>query len=157
MGKETDSKKEAVERIMAATGMPRSTAYRRLAKESEQDIIASQRPPEAAVEAPEPDDEAEINQSAIEWAHSILWAAKNVGNGRMSRAKAGSQAKFAMWEFGRENTKELMVNLVPKAMMILDKNKKPEEQAELEAAERKSIAELEELLEGAMKEAGVAA
>lgn len=144
--------------VIEQTGIPRATVYRRLAKgETAADILASVKPPEAAPEAPEPDDTAEINQSAIEWAHSILWAAKHSGVAKMSRAKAGSQAKFAMWEFGRENTKELMVNLVPKAMMILDKNKKPEEQAELEAAERKSIGELEDLLAGAIKEAGVAA
>jgi len=106
---------------------------------------------------PPPDIDAEINQSVVEWAHSILWAAKHINEPRMSLKKTGCKIKYGYWEFGRENTKELMVNLVPKALTILDKNKKPEAEAEIEAAEKQSISELKELLAGAIKEAGLAA
>jgi hypothetical protein len=142
--------------VVEKTGISRANVYRRKAKgETLEEILAAACP--GSVELPPPDADAEIDQSAVEWAHSILWAAKHVNEARMSRTKAGSQIKYAMWEFGRDNAKELVVNLVPKALTILDKNKKPEAEAEIEAAEKQSISELKELLAGALKEAGLAA
>lgn len=81
-----------------------------------------------------------------------MWAAENSGQSKMSKQKAGSTMRYALWEFGRENTKELVVQLVPKAMAILDKHFSGQDEEGVVREEERSIKEMEKLLAAAIKE-----
>lgn len=104
-------------------------------------------------EQPQVETPDDVNQSAVEWAHAILWAVENVGQSKMSKQKAGSATRHALWEFGRENTKALVVNLMPKAMSILEKQDAMRVDDEVAAAEEKAVDEIDKLIKDAIEEA----
>lgn len=130
-----------VQDIMDRDGVSRSTAYRRLKEEQQEEAESAGIITEDTVEG------------TLEWCEAVLWAAKHVNTARMSERRAGSKLRYSLWQFGRGNTKELVVNMVPKALTILDKNKQPEEIEAMEEAEKTPIAELEKLLETTLEEA----
>jgi hypothetical protein len=107
------------------------------------------------------DDDAPIDlpdgASPVEWAKSVLWAAENVNVTKMTKAKAGSLARYIYWQQGRKNAKQLLIDFVPRALKILDQNSKnTSDVGGMAASEAEDIAELEELLRDAIVEAGVA-
>ena len=106
-------------------------------------------PPQETLPAP-PTDSA----GAVAWAQAILYAAENLGKARVTQRQAGSKINYAMWQASREYPKEFLVQLMPKALAILDKNKAGVEEEEIEKAEEKSIKELEGLLAEYRKDAG---
>jgi hypothetical protein len=91
----------------------------------------------------------------INVAEAVLWAAEHMNERRMTQRKAGSKIKYTYWKLGQENPEALLVNLVPKAWVEIGKHRKPDDHGDMAEAERKSIAELEELLAGALEEAGL--
>jgi len=160
------AKKITYAQVSAETGIPIATVGRRVkAGETVEQIIAQHKavvlaeeilanggqPPEP--ELPVVDDEIEM--SSLEWANAVLWAAKHCSTKNMTRRKAGSQMRFALWQFGQENAKELVVQLATKALGIRDKHNQQGTNAEVEAAENADIRDLEELLEGALAEAAL--
>jgi hypothetical protein len=112
-------------------------------------VVLPETPPPAPIPTVEPSDELH----AVEWARAVLWAADNVDHNkkRMSKTKAGSAMRYNMFLFGKENGKELMVNLVPKALNILDKNKNPDG-GEITEAEERGAGELLGILKQALEE-----
>lgn len=94
--------------------------------------------------------------AAIEWCRAVLWAAEHVNTAKMTERKAGNLLRYSLWQFGRDNPKELVVQLVPKALTLLDKNKGTGEGDDVIEAENMAVKELETLLDGALQEAGLA-
>jgi AcrR family transcriptional regulator len=154
-----------VPEIMQASGLPRSTIYYRLKNgESAREIIASVKGEELTAEdaAPLADVQADPpavvspesldDKAAVEWARSVMWAAEHVHISRMAKRKAGTPMRFTLWQYGRENQKELLVNMVPRALSYLDKAKAGKEPEGVMLAEQKSIDELRALLEQALGE-----
>lgn len=103
--------------------------------------------PEVVELPPEPSDDA----ASVEWAKAVKFAVENMNTAKMTITKAGGKLRHSMWQAAREFPKELLVNLMPKALAILDRNQ-DQAQAEVAEAERKPIRELEELLERAVAE-----
>jgi len=91
----------------------------------------------------------------LEWARAVLWAAENINVGKMSKKNAGTLARYIYWKQGRENPKQILVDFVPKALSILDKSQKIDSGTGMMAAEAEQIKDLEQLLEGALAEAGI--
>jgi hypothetical protein len=94
-------------------------------------------------------------QSAVQWAQSILWAAERVNDKKITQKQAGTLSNYTFWKYGRADPKSLLVTLVPKALAILDKNKTDETGSDITAAEERSIAEQQELLDRALSEAEI--
>lgn len=88
----------------------------------------------------------------IEWARAVLWAAEHQNHKGMTRRKAGSGLNFTLWEFGQSRPKELLVQMVPKAIDIITGDGGDKAGSEYELVENQSIAELEELLVAAVAE-----
>lgn len=109
----------------------------------------------AAMEQPvsvdPPDDED--TKFVVTWARAVLWAVDHVDvkKSQMTKTKAGSALKYNMYLLGKDDLRELHVNLVPKALNILDKNKNPEG-GDIAAAEEKDCDELEVILKQALEE-----
>lgn len=91
----------------------------------------------------------------VELANAILWAAEHVGIAKVSKKAAGTLANYIYWQWGRKHQMELLVELVPKAFAVLNKNKGAGQVAGMEAMENEEIHELELLLEAAVAEAGL--
>lgn len=91
----------------------------------------------------------------VEWARSILWAGENIGTAKMTQKAAGSPARYIYWKWGRKHQQELLIDFVPKALSILDKNKSAGLVTGMEATENEEIHELELLLDAAVAEAGL--
>jgi len=107
--------------------------------------------PEAApVAVPNNDDEA-----GIEWARAVVWAAEHVHVAKMTKRKAGNAMRHTYWQLGRDNQKQLLVDLMPKALSILDKAKGKGDDTGIIIAEEQNIAELSALLAQARAEAGI--
>jgi hypothetical protein len=93
-----------------------------------------------------------VNRSALEWAQAILWAAEHINKSRMSKTRSKTPLRHAMWEWGRDNTRELYVQLMPRAMAILEKYSTNLVDEEVVKLEEKAIQEMEELLQAAIEE-----
>ena len=106
----------------------------------------------AIEETPEFADAPLDEEAAVNWARAVMWAAERVNVKRLSVKQAGSASLHAMWQFGRDDPKALMVQLVPKALNILDKNRGDGPGADVVDAEMRSVKELQELLAGALAE-----
>lgn len=141
---------DVVKELCARTGLSRATVYRRLKRgETPDEILFSQGIiPEQVAETP--DDQT----AAVGWCKAVLWAAEHINVARMTQQKAGSLLKYSLWQFGRDNPKELVVQLVPKALAILDRNKALADSSAIAEIENLSIAEMESLLESALAESG---
>lgn len=88
-------------------------------------------------------------------ARAILWAAEHL-NDKVTQKSAPVPLAYNYWKHGKKYPTKLLVELVPKALSIIDKNKAASESADVQAAEKRSIADLEELLAGALEDAGLA-
>ncbi len=152
------SKRITIDDVAKATGLSRTTVYRRLndgATRAELiDAMLSLHSPEEDDFEPEP---AENNidpddKAALSWCKAVLWASEHMHDKSMTVEKAGSNLRFSMWQSAQKYSKELLIQLVPKALQIIDRNKDDGSSAETADAERKSVAELKELLAGAIEE-----
>ena len=141
--------------IIEATGLSRSTVYRRLKNGATAEEIVAKHGTTAvdddtSFDDVDPDDAPDDEQSAIAWARAVMWAAKHTGT-RVTKKTAGLQ-RYSLWKIANDDPQAFNVQLVPKAIGLLDKLKRPDEDMAVDAAERSSIAELQELLEGAIAE-----
>lgn len=99
------------------------------------------------------DDEVDDDEAALDWCRAVLWATRHMSDKRMTLRKAGSKLRYSMWQAAQKYPKDLLINLAPKAMNIIDRNKDSGEDLEgMKEAEGKSIKELEELLVDAVAE-----
>lgn len=108
----------------------------------------------------------------IDAARAVCWAAENlhlpVKSATITKAKtdlarfgASHVAPLALvyYKYGKKQGTQqtkLLVDLMPKALAIIDKTKASEEQADIVSAEKKSIKELEEFLDEQLQKAGLA-
>lgn len=143
------AKKITVAEISRVTGMSRATIYRRFKEGvTKEELLEQAQQQQATDEELDPEDRA-----AVTWCKAVLWAAENMNDKSMTISRAGSKLRYSMWESAQEYPKELLVQLVPKALAILDKNKQMDEGDEVEEAEKEGIQELEEMLKTAIEEA----
>lgn len=91
-------------------------------------------------------------RASILWAEAVQFAVENQARVRMSKKRAGSALKHAMWEIGREFPKELAFQLMPKAMAIMDKHDNAKSDDEIISAEEKAVGEIDELIKAAIAE-----
>lgn len=86
------------------------------------------------------------------WALDCYWAYENMG-GRPNRAKAGSAARFALWTMANKDTGAFVMDIMPRAMALLDKARAKNTDADsVVRKENKKIAELQETLRAAIEE-----
>lgn len=86
------------------------------------------------------------------WAEDSFWAFENMGN-KMTRAKAGTAARHALWKYAKDNPDQFLGQVLPKAMALLEKARAKEgDTDEIIRAETKSIASLRKLLKAAIVE-----
>lgn len=108
---------------------------------------------------PEPEIPDSLDSSALEWAQAILWAVENTSFKTLPKVKVGGKKKApsaiqkALWEFGQENEKSLVVNLMPRALDIINKHAANQVEDDVAAAEQEAVQEIDKLLEAAIKEA----
>ena len=94
--------------------------------------------------------------SQLEWSRAVQWAVDNIDKGKISRKAAGSTVRYTYWKLGRENSTQLLLDIYPRALAIMEKNKKTDVVSGMVAAEADQIRDLEELLSDALIEAGAA-
>lgn len=140
-----------IKAIMDSEGVSRSTAYRRAGKPGAKKPKAKPVVNEPAIVA-EP---TNTSDGGVAWARAILWAAENMRNKRITKRGAGSIANYSMWQFSQEEPKTLLVQLVPRALTIIDKYKGEIGGSDADAAEQADIADLEDLLARAIVDAGI--
>lgn len=155
------SKHITIKQITKATDLSRTTVYRKLnAGATKEELLNSVPGLQSGIEQPpvdieqppvdnnmDPDDKA-----ALTWCRAVLWAADHMHDDDMTVEKAGNKLRFSMWQSAQKYSKELLIQLVPKALQILDRNRDDGSTVEANAAERKSVQELKELLAGAIEE-----
>lgn len=101
------------------------------------------------------DDFPDANRPAYAWALDCDWVWRNLG-GKMTRAKAGTAARWALWQSAKKDM-DKFIALMARAMPLLDKAMSKEVDTDaIVAKERKSIAQLKQILADAMEEAGLA-
>lgn len=135
-----------VRELMAAEGISRAAAYRRLKP-------PKPKPPKSN-DDPVPADVLVMPSAeggAVTWAQAILWAAEHIKTNRMTKGTAGSVLNWSLWQFAREEPKVFLTQLVPKALGILESNKGGLK-GEQDKAEQLEIADMEDLLAGAIAE-----
>ena len=89
----------------------------------------------------------------LRWATDCYWVAENLDE-RMSKTKAGTTFRFALWKHARENMDTFIGQMLPKAMAILDRQmSKNTDDGALVKHEDKGVAELERILRGVIHEA----
>ena len=88
----------------------------------------------------------------VEWAEAVLWAVENISVEDMTPAQAGTPMRFALWRFGQEDSKALVVNLVQKALQILGQIDEEDDKG-IAVMEEKATKEIEDLLRAAIEEA----
>jgi len=96
--------------------------------------------------------ELDDDKAAVEWARAVMWAAEHIRVSKITKRKAGNAMRYTYWQLGQDNQKQLLVDLVPKALMILDKNKGEGDQSGVVLAEQKNINDLKALLERVLEE-----
>lgn len=88
------------------------------------------------------------------WAADCYWAYEHLGD-RVTRAKAGTAARFAQWKMAAKDPEYFVMQVMPKAMTMLEKARdKAGDEDGVSRAEQKSIAELQRILTAAIAEAG---
>jgi hypothetical protein len=91
-------------------------------------------------------------RESFAWAEDVFWCFENLG-GSMTKKKAGSNARHALWTYAKNNMDQFMGQVLPKAMQLLEKAKAKEgDSDEIIRAETKSIASLRKLLKLAVEE-----
>ena len=146
------SKHITVQNVEDATGFSRTKVYRKKRsgmtnKEIIDSVPSLHGPKDYNVEEPpaesniDPDDKA-----ALTWCRAVVWASEHMHETNMTEKKAGSKLRYSMWQSSEKYPKELLMQLTPKALQIIDRNKDDGTSAEVADAERKSVQELKELL-----------
>jgi hypothetical protein len=103
--------------------------------------------------------------SPREWAEDVLWAAERIHLKRLDSGKKGRPSKtappgispnrYALWQFGCENQKEMLTNLVPRAFSIQkDLGGRDQNEALIEK-ETIEIGKMKRLLRAAINESKV--
>lgn len=148
------SKRITIKQVAEAIGLSRSTVYRKLRLgATREELINSVPGLEGDFEqAPAENNLDPDDRAAMTWCKAVLWAAENMNEPAMTMAEAGSKLRFSMWEATQKYPKELLIQLVPKALQIIDRNKGDGSGEEMKTAEHKSVQELKELLAGAIEE-----
>lgn len=90
---------------------------------------------------------------SIDLARAIQFAVENLNKTNMTPRKAGSKLRFALWQAGQADAKGLLLNLLPKAMTIIDKQTNHKVEDEETRREEAAVKEIDELLEAAIEEA----
>jgi hypothetical protein len=86
------------------------------------------------------------------WALDCYWAYSEMG-GRPNKAKAGSPARYALWQMANKDPGTFVTEIMPKAMNLLDKARAKNSDSEnIAKAEKKAILKLQELLKSAVEE-----
>ena len=91
-------------------------------------------------------------EGTLEWCRAVFWAVQHMATPRMTQTKAGSLLRYTQWKIARKDPMKFSLQLVPKAMSMLEKVK-PDDQGGVVEAEEKSVAELQAFLDRATKEA----
>lgn len=87
------------------------------------------------------------------WAIDAFWAYENLGE-KMTRQKAGTSARWAQWQSARKDTGYFLMQILPKAMQLLERARDKGADADMvEREERKEIAKMQRVLKEAIKEA----
>ncbi len=152
------SKHITIQNIIDATGLSRTTVYRKINDDgmSREELLGSAPgAPDSPDEFEEPPDDKPIDPddtAALTWCRAVVWASENMHEKKMTEKKAGSKIRYSMWQSSEKYPKEMLIQLVPKALQILDRNKDSGTSAETADAERKSVVDLRELLAGALEE-----
>jgi hypothetical protein len=103
--------------------------------------------------APAEDIAVQIELDSLSWARDVYFVYAHIGE-KLTKAKAGTGARYALWDYAKKNTADFISNMLPKAMVILDRQKaKGSDDETISAAETKSIKEIQKLLAAAVKEA----
>lgn len=87
------------------------------------------------------------------WALDVFWVYEHLGS-RMTRKEAGTAARWGLYQFAKKNTENFMGQVLPKAMVLLEKaREKAGDPDELIIEEKKGINELRRILTAAIAEA----
>jgi hypothetical protein len=90
------------------------------------------------------------------WAVDCFWVYEHLGD-RITKPLAGSPARWALWKFAKANPDKFVGQILPKAMGLLEKARDKEADSEVDnlmvSEEKKSIRELQRVLEAAILEA----
>jgi hypothetical protein len=90
---------------------------------------------------------------SLEWARDVYWAAKNL-DGKVTKSSAGSTLRYELVRYAKKNMKEFLGQILPKAMVIVDRANAKGGDADIVAVEEgKSIGELQRILRAAVREA----
>lgn len=88
----------------------------------------------------------------LKWAEACLWASEHLDE-RMTRAKAGSGLRYAVWKQAKADLPNFLGSILPRTMQILDRHQSKEIDDVVERAEVKSIEQLQKILQRAVREA----
>lgn len=116
------------------------------------DDITDTTPPNVPVEPTGAPSDSSVPTEGHRWALDCYWAYENMG-GKPSKAKAGTAARFALWQMANKDTGAFVSDIMPKAMALLDKARAKNTDTEsVVRKENKKIAELQEILKDAIEE-----
>jgi hypothetical protein len=94
-----------------------------------------------------------LDQVSLRWAHDVYWVFENYSS-RVTKQIAGTSSRWGLYQHAKKNADQFMGQLVPKAMVLLEKayaNSGDSEQIVIE--ERKDIRALKAILVAALEEA----
>lgn len=144
-----DAEEYSVSALARLTGYSRPTVYRYLKDgKTKQEILDSSK-----IAVAESSEDLAEDQASLTWCKAVLWAAEHMNEKTMTLKKAGNKLRLSMWQSTQEYPKELLIQLVPKALQILDRNKGSEETVEMVRAEEKAVDEMLDLLKVALVDA----
>ena len=101
-----------------------------------------------------PEETANIVRVTHRWASDCFWTFEHLGD-RMTLAKAGNAGRWGLWQMAKNDPERFLNQILPKAMSILDRaiDKSGDGEDIIVKAERKNIAELQDILRRAVAEA----
>jgi hypothetical protein len=119
------------------------------------DDITGPKPPDALADDPAGASPLSVDIPPTEghrWALDCYWAYENMG-GRPNKAKAGTPARLALWSMANKDPGAFVMDIMPRAMALLDKARAKSSDGDMVVRkENKKIAELQEILRGAIEE-----
>lgn len=128
------------------------TKFDLIAEDVVNDLVSDAIPPEPDVAPGDPVSE----RAGQQWAADVFWVYEHIGD-RVTRTKAGTSGRYAMWQYAKKNMDAFLGQLVPKAMAIDEKARdKQGDSTVVEIEEKKSIAEISRILRAAIEEAAQA-
>ena len=91
-------------------------------------------------------------QESLRWAMDVYWVFEN-HSGRVTKAVAGTSSRWGLYQYAKKNMDQFMGQLVPKAMVMIEKARaKMGDPDEIVVEEKKGIADLKRILIDAVKE-----